>query len=65
MTKSDSKCDNCGNLTKDMGYTDGKEFLKKEFYDMPDDMLHNHPHFFCEKHIGTMKPYSDKITGYK
>ncbi len=52
-------------LTKGKDFNEGNTILKETFPDMPEDMLHNQPHFLCEKHVGSMKPYSDKITEYR
>lgn len=52
-------------LTKDKDWNEIVAVLQETFPDMPEEMLHNHPHFLCEKHIGSMKPYANKIMGYK
>ena len=41
-------------------------WLKEMFPDIDEQVRHNPSMgFFCEKHIGSMKPYADKIIGYR
>jgi len=41
-------------------------WLEKTFPDIDGQVRHNPcMGFFCEKHIGSMKPYSDRIMGYR
>ncbi len=53
------------NLKKNNDWNEIVDVLKETFPDMPEDILHNHPHFLCEKHVGSMKPYSNKIMEYR
>lgn len=41
-------------------------WLKKTFPDIPEDARFNPwMGFFCDKHVGTMRPYADRIIGYR
>ncbi len=53
------------NLTKNKCYDEETKILTETFVDMHKEIIHNHPHFLCEKHIGSMKPYANKIMGYR
>lgn len=46
-------------------YNAGVRWLEETFPDIQSDIRHNlWMGFLCEKHIGSMKPYADRITGY-
>lgn len=47
-------------------HTGRKIWLENMFPDIDEQVRHNPwMGFFCEKHVGSMRPYSDKIIGYK
>jgi len=52
------------NITKNKGFDERTKILTEMFVDMHKETIYNHPHFLCEKHIGSMKPYANKIMGY-